>query len=245
MRNPSQIREWTIYKITNPNGRIYIGKTLNYPQRLRQYRCIQLKEQALITRSLLKYGFCKHHFEVIDSFIGTSQDCSSKEMFWIRSYMSNSCKFKEMNGMNMTDGGEGALGTKKSKEYVEKFRLKNLGKKLSEEHKKNISIGLKGKSFHVFGRKQSEEEKERRASKIRGLKRNEKQIENYRKAQAILNGHKIEVTDTLDNKIMIFDSLAEAARNIGVNRNTISAHLNNKIKSAPLIKNRKFIFKYK
>lgn len=237
-------RQWYIYKITNPNGRVYIGKTLNYSQRLRQYKCIQLKRQALITRSLLKYGFDKHQFEVIDSFIGTSEDCSSKEMFWIRSYMSNSCKFPMQKGMNMTDGGEGVLGIKRSEEYKEQCRVRNIGKKLSDEHKKRISNALKGRQLSPSGRVHSNEEKEKRASKLRGLKRTKQQVLNYRNAQAFLNGSKIEVTNTEDNIVKIFDSIAGAARVIGINRDTIGKHLHGKVASKPYIKNRKYIFNY-
>ena len=59
---------------------------------------------------------------------------------------------------NMTDGGEGQLGRSPSEETREKMRKNNkhtqsfLGKKLTEEHKKNISNANKGK-------KKSEEHK--------------------------------------------------------------------------------------
>ncbi len=53
---------------------------------------------------------------------------------------------------NLTDGGEGTAGHKKTPKTLEKMRQANLGKKLSEETKRKI--GLAG-----LGRKHSEESK--------------------------------------------------------------------------------------
>lgn len=45
-----------------------------------------------------------------------------------------------INGANMTDGGEGSLGWVPSNETRKKMRLKKVGRTLSKNHRKNLSI---------------------------------------------------------------------------------------------------------
>lgn len=54
-----------IYKITNPNGLVYIGKSKNVFDRWTRYRRLHCKAQKHLYRSLKKYGFNAHKFEII------------------------------------------------------------------------------------------------------------------------------------------------------------------------------------
>jgi hypothetical protein len=73
---------------------------------------------------------------------------------------------------NKTDGGDGASGAIISQETKEKLRLSNIGKKRSDETRKNISIAKTGikdseetklkKRLSHLGKKQSQEEIEKR-----------------------------------------------------------------------------------
>lgn len=54
-----------IYKITNPNNEVYIGGTRNLRHRLNQYRCGAKKTQRLIYKSIQKFGWGSHVFEVV------------------------------------------------------------------------------------------------------------------------------------------------------------------------------------
>lgn len=55
-----------IYKITSPSGRIYIGQTVNFKERLRHYRQMHCYKQRKLYASLKKYGFEKHFFEMLE-----------------------------------------------------------------------------------------------------------------------------------------------------------------------------------
>lgn len=136
MLKKGEIYNWSIYRITSPTGRIYIGKSSNVKKRLSNYRNKGNKNQPLIYRSICKYGIENHQIDIIDNFQGDVSYAIDKEMFWIRSYMSNFCKWPEMKGMNLTDGGDGTIGYKASDEHK---------KKLSEIHKANPSRGMLGK----------------------------------------------------------------------------------------------------
>lgn len=132
------IRNWVIYKILSPTNKVYIGVTSNYKKRYAYYKNNNISGQKKLFASFNKHGFYNHSFEVIDTLVGTLSQALSKEMFWIRTYMSNCVKYPEMNGMNLTDGGQGTIGYKASDE---------LKKRLSDYHKKNPSRGMKGKKL--------------------------------------------------------------------------------------------------
>jgi len=100
-------REWTIYKITNPAGGIYIGRTCDFNTRMSRYRRWKVAtiEQHRVEDSFRQFGFDNHVVDKIDQFVSDKDYADSKEMFWIRSYMSNFNKWPEMSGLNLTDGG--------------------------------------------------------------------------------------------------------------------------------------------
>jgi group I intron endonuclease len=226
-KDPHQIREWSVYKITSPSDRIYIGKTQNLPHRIMQYKTGAHIKQHFINRCIRKYGFDNHKIEVIDKFSGNLNYANDKEMFWVRSYMSNVCKYPEMNGMNLTDGGDGVLGYKHT-----------------EKRKKEISEQMRGNKFNL-GKKQSPELIEKRISKIRGVKYSEERLINQRERNIALRGVPIVVINLITSEEMEFRTINEAAKFLKIDRNTVSLNLRDKIKTMPCKKNRIYQFKYK
>jgi len=87
-----------IYKITNPSGRIYIGKTKNTKNRFNQYKNLNCKSQPALYNSLLKYGYDNHSVEVIHKC--DYNDLSRHEIAFISKYNS----FHD--GLNATFGGD-------------------------------------------------------------------------------------------------------------------------------------------
>ena len=71
-----------IYKITNPNGKVYIGESINVYHRINQYKKLykRIKYQYKIYNSLIKYGVNNHTFEIIE-FCDIS-DLKIKERYW-------------------------------------------------------------------------------------------------------------------------------------------------------------------
>jgi group I intron endonuclease len=138
---------WYVYKLTNPNGKVYVGLTKDLDGRRKDYEREDCKNQVAIHRSLKKYGFSNHSFEQIDQFVSSYDYALGKEIFWIRSFMSNAGKFPEQQGLNMTDGGRGSMGRKLSEETKEKLRQANIGKKYSAETKAKLSRLRTGKKI--------------------------------------------------------------------------------------------------
>jgi group I intron endonuclease len=126
------MKNWVIYKLVSPSGRIYVGKTSNLKRRIIHYKGLFCKAQPLLYKSLLKYGFYGHEFTVLEEFEGDVLLSKEREMFWILENKSNKSRFPNHKGLNLTDGGEGFLGYKYS-DYRKK--------KMSEYQKKHPNSG--------------------------------------------------------------------------------------------------------
>ena len=118
------MKRFIIYKITNPAEGVYVGCTSDFDKRIAKYKLPHNKTtlgQRLLSSSLNEFGFDSHKIEIIDQCVCSSAEAQSLEMFWIRSYMANNSKWPEMNGLNLTDGGGGTLGSKRSDLVCEKM----------------------------------------------------------------------------------------------------------------------------
>jgi len=93
-----------IYKITNPNNRIYIGQSKNIVNRWNQHKYQYGKNNIILSRSILKYGYEKHKFEIIENC--SVDELNQKEIYWINYYKSNYKLYPENNGLNLSDGGD-------------------------------------------------------------------------------------------------------------------------------------------
>lgn len=106
-----------IYKITNPKGLVYIGQSVDIVNRKWKYMSACCKNQTKIYRSLLKYGWVNHNFEIIHEC--SESELNDLECYYIKLYNSIS------NGLNLKEGGRNG--------------------RLTDEHKKKISKSLIGK----------------------------------------------------------------------------------------------------
>lgn len=136
-------RTGVIYKITSPTGKIYIGKSVNLKARISFYKNlgVSIEKQRLIYASLKKYGWDAHSIEII--CYAYADKLSELEIQFIKEY--NSFHQNNLDGMNLTMGGEGFYGHKQSKEQIENNIKRHTGSKRSEETKKKMSDIKKGK----------------------------------------------------------------------------------------------------
>src|ERR1700691_5402664 len=138
-------KKWYIYKITNPEGSTYIGRTNRLYDRKRVHlhagKNISAFKNKRLKASLAYFGVEKHQFDVIDVFENTEQYANGKEIFWIRTYMSNFTKWPENKGFNMIEGRMGFVGmkhTEESKKYMSVVR-RSMGLKPSDSARKLMS----------------------------------------------------------------------------------------------------------
>jgi hypothetical protein len=70
-----------IYKITSPSGRVYIGQSKDvFRLRVRNYKKETCHSQPLLERSLKKYGWENHTFEIIEEC--EVEDLNCRERHW-------------------------------------------------------------------------------------------------------------------------------------------------------------------
>lgn len=108
-----------IYKITSPSGKVYIGQSRNIKIRKWKYKKLYCDSQVKLYRSLKKYGFDKHKFEVIHY-------CDIEELNELERY------YQEL--YDCVDNGLNCFYTQTS----EKPRI------VSEETKRKMSIAFSG-----------------------------------------------------------------------------------------------------
>jgi group I intron endonuclease len=133
-----------IYKITSPNGKIYVGQTTkSAEQRIIQYRSKRKKYgKSLVLRSIVKYGWDAHVFEVIEDNIPKDL-LNEREIYWVKEL--NTYAAENLNGMNLTQGGDYRESWKNDKTRVERAKQRrgekapSWGKKISEDVKRKIS----------------------------------------------------------------------------------------------------------
>lgn len=140
MPDRSEIKSWTIYKITNPIGQVYVGCTSYFIGRISNYKRISksIERQRLLYQSLIKYQWHLHVVEILDVFDGGKDFAAGKEIFWIRSQMSNVSIWPEMLGLNLTKGGNGAIGCRHPATSLLKTNPPRKGKAATETQLINL-----------------------------------------------------------------------------------------------------------
>lgn len=170
---------YTVYKLTSPSQKIYIGIT-KQPLSRRWANGTGYKRCPAIHKAIKKYGWDSFNKEIIAREL-TESEAKDYEVFFIKLYGSN----KKAYGYNLTDGGDGTSGRKMTEETRRKIIEKNKGKRLteaqkehlrqinlgkhhSEETKKKMSASRKGKKFPNRKRVLSDEERKRLSDNFKG-----------------------------------------------------------------------------
>lgn len=147
------MNECGIYMITSPSCKSYIGRSLNLKERLNKYKNLLCSEQQGIYHAILKYGWENMIVTILysENRTDTTNDLLNKlEIEFIDRYNT-----LVPNGYNLKSGGNQPVLSE-----VTKLRMSISGKKkkLSEEHKKKLSIAqnkswVKEKKSFIHSRK--------------------------------------------------------------------------------------------
>ena len=144
-----------IYKVTNiENNKCYIGKTIfSIDKRKNQHlKNAELGVKSLFYYALRKYGFHKFKWEVL-GYCNSLEELNEAEIACIEFFQSKNYIY----GYNLTNGGDGSIGFKWSKESIQQRELtkkKNGTNKQTEESNNKRRKAMLG-----------------RPSKLRGVKR--------------------------------------------------------------------------
>jgi group I intron endonuclease len=195
-----------IYKITNPNGRVYIGQSNNCLFRWRYFYCkLNCKRQRSLYNSLVKYGVSAHSFEIIEECELFKLD--DLECHYINQYNS----MDKLVGMNLRSGGNRPKFSKETRELMRQALLGNthmLGKSHSDKTKNAIR---KAK----LGSKDSEETKKRKSEARIGHKHSLKTKQKLSKANKFTRKIKNMKTN------IIHKSITQAAIEENISQSTI------------------------
>lgn len=146
-----------IYKITNPKGKIYIGQAQNINIRWKySYKNLTCTQQPKLYNSLKKYGFENHIFEILEEC--SLEQLNKKEIYWKQFYL-NQLSWKKVLFCNIYDSGGGP----KSEEHRKKIGMGNKGRKHSDETKQKMSQ-------KAIGRKYSDDVKQKISLSKKGKK---------------------------------------------------------------------------
>lgn len=143
--------EHVIYKLTSPKGKVYIGRTINFEDRMTQhkYESIKTRRDYPLYRAIRKYGWDNFTKEIIATAF-TDTDAALLESAMISKY--DTVK----KGYNSTDntfhGGN-----------VWKGRDNEFG-----EFKRKMSRVTAGNKNGMYGKQQSESAKEKQRQKAQG-----------------------------------------------------------------------------
>lgn len=128
-----------IYKITSPNGRIYIGQSINIEKRWKSYKTLMnSKKQIKLYRSFNKYGYENHIFEIIE-------ECNEINLNNRERYYQNLYDVINKNGLNCILTETNILPRIFSEELKLKISNSMKGKIKSLESKNKISNSLKNR----------------------------------------------------------------------------------------------------
>jgi group I intron endonuclease len=148
-----------IYKLTSPNGKIYIGQTINKKQRKYHYNTLKFKQQTKLWNNSQYYNWNPSDtFEIIEECLCGKNKVflNEREKYWILFYNS----FK--NGLNCNEGGKGNTGYKANN--LTKHKMSKSGKSkppMSQKTKNLLSKINSGENNPMYGKKHSKEVKDK------------------------------------------------------------------------------------
>lgn len=167
---------FSVYKLTFPNGKCYIGMTGQNPNnRWKNGRSYVIKKangcykHPLLADAIIKYGWDNVQKDIL--YASTNQNEAEKmEKYFIMKNKSSDRCF----GYNQQTGGMSGFSV--SVETKEKLSKWNSGRKLSEEVKRKMAVSHKGKNTWSKGRHLSDETKRKISIANKGKKLSEKAI---------------------------------------------------------------------
>ena len=190
-------KDWTVYKHTFPNGKVYIGVTSqNIDRRWRNGRGYLCKNkfgeyrQPLMAKAVMKYGWDNILHEIICDKL-TKEEAEQMEQNLIAQYQSNNKK----HGYNIRSGG--SINSHLSDEGKEKISKANKGKRTGED------------SPH-WGKKRTEETRKR-------------QSENHADVSGGKNprAKKVAQYDLEGNFVRLWECSMDITRELGFDNSTI------------------------
>ena len=161
-----------IYKITNPNGKVYIGQSKDIDKRFSKYKNGICKSQYALFASLIKYGWVNHTFETIETCDVSelnNKERHYQELYDVLSGDGLNCVLVNSDGSKLVFSEESMVKMSNiAKERIvsaaRRQHQKNImtGRKYTDDHKAKIGKANKGK-IHWWNKGVPQSEKQKKA----------------------------------------------------------------------------------
>lgn len=216
-----------IYKIVNPDGKVYIGQTKDFDKRLEDHKSRKNKKAKRLNESISLHGLKLHKISIIEEC--DVEDLNCRERHWQEHY-----KVLGENGLNssLTKCGElkGEL-IESVKEVMSKIQEGEnnsfYGKKHTEEAKEKIRLANSGENNHNYGRKLTDEEKDNIRTHRLLFKHSQETIEKLRLLSLGSNNPRAKkVIDT--QTLQIWGCIKDCANDLGIKYHTLFHKLKGK-----------------
>jgi group I intron endonuclease len=216
-----------IYRITSPTGKVYIGQSVNIDIRKRAYINGHCVDQPSIYRSIQKYGWDNHIYEIIENC--SLDQLNERELYW-KQYELDKVKgdWSKVLFCKLHDNGGGNLSD------ITKQKISNATKgkpkpSFTVEHKNKISNAKKGWII-------TQEHRDKISKANQGNKQLSLAIQ-----QRVNKIIKPIIQYTIDGKfIKEWDSIISASISLNINDGNICSNLKGNYKTAG-----GFVWKYK
>ena len=220
----NQTRHWIIYMYTFPNNKRYIGKTCRSMNRRQgddawtgYQRC------TLLWNAIQKYNVQNIKQDILFEGEMTDSYASRLEQICILLFKCNANRFSNPSyGYNLTDGGEGVSGSKRQDEahmlQVMEMIAANKGRKLTDEHKKKLSVAHTGLKIGPMS--------ESTKRKIAMANSRENMSEETRIRRSNSKKKMVVAINKITCESIIFDSVFDAAQYFNVKSSAVSRWCN-------------------
>lgn len=187
-----------IYKYTSPSGKVYVGSSKNIYKRIKYYKCLSCKNQTKLYNSLKKYGYENHTFEIVE-------ECSFENLYIRERHYGELFEVLGDKGLNLSlpKNGEQKTG-------------------ISEETRKKMSESSKGEKGSFYGRKHTDEAKQ----KLRQAQTGRKHTKEHRRKVSENNAKNLSKIVLDLNTGVFYESAKEVSDLYNIKHSTMRAWLN-------------------
>ena len=229
MSNMIENGNYCVYIHTSPSGKRYVGQTGKLPEerwgkdgvRYLHKRKNGEYQHPAFANALLKYGWENFDHEIIASNL-TKEEADNFEKLLIEKLDTMSPKF----GYNCKEGGAGGNF---SEETLKKMSESHKGVKQSEETIKKRAEKLRGENNYNYGKHLPEEIRKKISETLKGNKISDgtkrkisESLKGKRMGAERFGSKMIVQYDMYGNLIKIWDSIADAGRELKINKGNIA-----------------------
>lgn len=216
---------WYVYRHLKPCGEVFyigIGNVKNFKRAFEKG-----KRRSIHWRNKVK-KYPNYEVQILTKGL-TKEEAAYTETVLISWY--GRLDLKEGTLVNMTDGGDGTVRYRHTKEQCTAISQRMKGKERPDiKGEKNPNFGKFGEKHHLFGVPCSEERKRKISSSNIGKKCSEKNKELYRKLYS--GGNSLRAERVVDISTGVeYGCIKDACKELGLSYTTIRAYLKGRLKN--------------